>query len=253
MYQVVTRPDAAAYVQGRANGSLGPHDLKVSYRGAEADDLVDAIEDTLETVLEGWHAREDTKYRTDQSRDELEGELSAELHSGLAALPASVLTDRDFWRFCATYLYDFVTWRQPSKTVTASLAYFGAQSNGIGRECVPHRMFDRAHIASVGGFLSGDDDPYSLAKFGAADVWKSHILRVANGNAPMVAREILQDVKEGTLKTDVVRPMVRNLRRARSNIIFEILNQEQARSLVDRETARVINSGPALDHERLSD
>lgn len=253
MYQVVSKPDTVAFVKGRHDGSLGAHDLKVSYRGAEAEDFVDEIEEALERILTGWRSRDASKYTSDQARDELEGQLSAELHEGIAHLPASVLTDKDFWRFCSAYLYDFVVWRQPSKTVTAFLPYFGAATNGLGRECVPHRMFDRAHIAKVGGDFAGDSDPYALARFGAADVWKSHVLRVANGNAPVVVREMLTDVKTGKLKTDVVRPFVKNLRRVRANVLFEVLDQHQARDLVDRETIRTLASAATLDSDGPSD
>ncbi|KMO75870.1 hypothetical protein [Mycolicibacterium obuense] len=253
MYQAVTKADTAAYVVGRQDGSLSANDYKVTFRGSQADDFVDEVEDALERVLAGWRARDASKDRLDQARDELEGQLSQELHIGFEHLPASVLTDKDFWRFCSAYLYDFIVWRQPSNAVTALLPYFGAASNGLGRECVPHRMFDRAQIVKTGGDLAGDPDPYSLARFGAADVWKSHILRVANGNAPVVVREMLTDVKTGKLKTHVVRTFVKNLRRARSNVLFEVLNQPQARDLVDRERARTLSSAATLDSDGGSD
>lgn len=249
MYQIVSKSDAVDYVNGRHNGSASVNDLKVRYRGTESDDFVDDIEEALEVVLTTWRSADSSKYKSDQARDELEGDLAAELHGGLAHLPASVLTDRDFWRFCSCYLYDFVAWRQPSKSVTAFLRYFGAASNGLGRECVPHRMFDRAHISKVGGAAADAADPYALARFGASDVWKSHILRVANGNAPLVVHEILTDVQSGKLKTDVVRPFVKNLRRVRANVLFEVLDQHQARDLVDREIARTLAAAAMLDSD----
>lgn len=219
---------------------MAAHDLRVIYRDPEGYDCADEVEGVLDGVLERWQSHDLTKLKSDQARDELEGHLAVVLHEGLAHLPASVLTDRDFWRYCSAYLYDFVVWRQPTKTVAGCLPYFGSASNGLGRECVPHRMFDRAHIAKVGGDYVGADDPYDLARFGAADVWKSHVLRVANGNAPVVVREILTDVRTGTLKTDVVRPFIKNLRRVRANVLFEVLDHHQARDLVDREIQRTI-------------
>lgn len=242
MYPVLSRTEVAAYVAGRFDGRLSALDIRPNYREDDGPDWSERIEDSLASVLDAWRSCDSARYTSDQLRDELEGQLSVELHSGLASLTAAVLTDRDFWRYCAAVLYDFVVWRQPSKSVTATLHYFGAASNGLGRECVPHRMYDRAYIAKTGGEAAGDDDPYALARFGAADVWKSHILRVANGNAPLVVHAILSDVRDGKLKTDVVRPFVKNLRRVRANVLFEVLDLPQARDLVDRESARTAAS-----------
>jgi hypothetical protein len=249
MYPVVSRADAATYVKGRADRTATSVDLRVNYRGNGSEDWVEEVSDGLDGVIATWGSMDRSRFTSDQSRDELEGQLSVDLYRALQPLSAGVLTDRDFWRYCAAHLYDFVIWRQPSKTVTASLPYFGAANEGLGRDCVPHRMFDRAYIAKVGGDAAKDDDPYALARFGAADVWKSHILRVANGNAPIVVHEILADVKNGKLKTDVVRPFIKNLRRVRANVLFEVLDTDQARDLVDRETERTLALMTLLDDE----
>lgn len=245
MHQTVSRKDATSYLEGRHDGSLGSHDLKVVTHGPEAEDLVDVVGDVLEDVLQRWRETDLDAVSSDQQRDQLEGDLSAELHSGLRQLPASVLTDRGFWRFCATYLYDFVVWRhQSTETLPALYPYFGVASESVGFECVPLRMFDRAMIASLGGVDAGSDDVYSLARFGARDVWASHILRVRTSYAPFVAHELLLDVHAGLLPTEKVRLVAKNLKRVRSNVLFEVLDPLQARDMLDRETAR---AAAALD------
>jgi hypothetical protein len=246
-YPVVFRSDVTAYINGRGGGHMSGLDLKVSYRDSPGDDWVEQIDETLDVVLADWRAKDLSKFNSDQKRDELEGRLSVSLYEGLAELPAKVLTDKDFWRYAACYLYEFVLWRQTTKKVTAQLPYFGAASNGLGRECVPHRMFDRAYIAQAGGLAAKATDKFEMAKFGAADVWKSHILRVANGAAPIVVHELLTDVKGGMLKTELVRPFVKNLRRVRANVLFEILDPLQARDLIDRERTRTVANLDALD------
>lgn len=239
MYPIASRADVIAYITGRQDGSLTELDLRSSTSGAETTDWFDDISDTLTQVLEGWQSRLDSgTYANDQAKDALEGQLAVVLHRGLKDLPAAVLTDKDFWRYCAAVLYDFIVWRQASSTTTGLFPHFGVASNGLGRECVPHRMFDRARIAWIGGTQAQDADPYALAEFGAADIWKSHLLRVLNGNAPLVARAILSEVKAGDLKTDLVRPVVRNLRRVRANVLFEVLDQDQAQLLLQREIQR---------------
>lgn len=255
MYPAVSRKDATQYIVGRQNSSLGPHDLSVVYKGASDQDWGEDVEAVLASTLLAWEETDLTTYSSDQARDSLEGELSALLHEGLRQLPAAVLTDRDFWRFCAASLYDFIVWRhQSSKTVAALYPYFGAASEAPGFECVPLRMFDRAHVAREGGSLPGSDDPYALARFGARDVWASHILRVRTSYAPLVAHEILMDVRAGKLPTDIVRDLAKNLKRVRSNVLFEVLDSLQARDLVNREEERVSNmSGGVLDFKSSDD
>lgn len=253
-HQYVTRANAIVYIEGRADKKLSHTQLEVEHRGSNGVDYVEDIDEAIETVLEHWQNADLAKYSSDQKRDELEGELAVPLYEGLQDLPAEVLTDKDFWRYLSAALYDFVVWRQnTTKTVTGLFPYFGVASNGLGRECVPHRMFNRAYIVGVAGKVNAAADPFELARIGAADMWKSHVLRVANGNAPLVVHEFATDVKAGNLPTDILRPMVKNLRRVRSNVLFEVLDPHQARDLVDRETERTKRSMGLLDDEEPDD
>lgn len=249
MYPIVGRKDLKTYIAGRSAGVLEPHDLVVNYERSSAEDLPDEICAVLDGVISTWRALDLASITSDQARDAVEGELSASLHDGFRELPANVLTDRGFWRFCAGKLYDYVIWRhQTSKSEPALHPYFGVVAETLGFECVPHRMFNRALIAHAGGAVVGSDDPYALAKFGARDVWASHILRVRTSYAPAVARELLVDVRDGKLPTLTVRLLAKNLKRVRSNVLFEVLDEHQARVLMDRETERVrATHGETLD------
>jgi hypothetical protein len=239
-YPTSTRANTSRYVTGRFNGSLSALDFAPAYNESDSVDWVGDIEATLDRVMDAWVDAGPKSIKDPNAKDAVEGELSVILYEGLKDLPGRVLTDRDFWRYCSAYLYDLIKWRQPSKTVPPFLTYFGCASEGIGRECVPHRMFDRAYIARTGGEQAGDRDPYLLARFGAADMWKSHILRVLNGNAPLIVHEFMSDVASGKLGIGdrVTREMISNLRRVRSNVLFEVVEDFQARELVDQETER---------------
>jgi hypothetical protein len=230
---------AEKYISGRRSGAFTEHDLHAEQRGEDADGDYEAILDLLEEILEKWNASDRIKIKSDQAKDATEGKLAVMIFAGLRSLPGRVLSDRDFWRYCAAYLYDLVEWRNGNG---CSLINYGASANAIGHDCMPHRMFERASIAHLGGVAAGDTDPFELAKFGASDVWRSHILRVLNGNAPVLVHEILTDVKEGNLKTEIVRPLIRDLRRVRANIVFELLDQSQARVLLDRERKRTLET-----------
>jgi hypothetical protein len=238
-YPALSKLEAEKYVDGRRKGVLTEYDLHAEQRGNESEGDYEAVRDLLDALLQVWKSTDLSKSKSDNAKDGVEGKLSVLLHKEFQLLPASVLSDRDFWRYCAAHLFELVQWRNGPE---CSLDNYGAKTASNVRECMPHRMFDRANIAYKGGVAVGDKDPYAMAKFGASDVWKSHILRVLNGNAPLVAHEILIDVKAGNLKTDVVRPFIRNVRRARANVFFELLDRRHARELVDREIDRVLES-----------
>jgi hypothetical protein len=237
-YPVLSRAKTEEYVCGRRDGTLPDGPPEYDLRGPE-DDCFDDVEEALREVIDKWRSVDPSKVKSDQARDKVEGELSVVLYRRFSDLPGTVLSDRDFWRYCAARLYDIVQWRYGE---SGSLANFGAKTNAISHECLPHKMFERAHIAFVGGKAVGDRDPFALACFGASDIWRSHLLRTLNGNAPVVAHEILTDVAAGKLKTDLVREVVKNLRRVRANVLFELLNQPQARELIDLETAQAVSS-----------
>lgn len=237
-YPVLSRAKTEEYVRGRREGTPPDAPPEHELRGPD-DDCFDAVEEALQEVLDQWHDADPFKAKSDSARDGVEGELSVVLYKLLRDLPGTILSDRDFWRYCAARLYDIVQWRYGEN---GSLANFGAATNAISHECLPHKMFERAHIAFLGGHAVGDADPFALARFGASDVWRSHLLRTLNGNAPVVAHEILTDVKAGKLKTDLVREVVKNLRRVRANVLFEVLDQPQARELLDLETAQAVVS-----------
>jgi hypothetical protein len=233
-YPVLSRAKTIEYVLGRRNQTVNDAPPEPELRGPDDDDLDVVVNENLNKVIERWHAADPRKISSNTAKDALAGELSIELYEGFRDLPGTVLSDRDFWRYCAASLYDFVQWRIGEN---CQLTNYGAASDSV-RDCLPHDMFQRAHIAYLGGAACGDPDPFALARLGASDVWRSHILRVQTGHAPVVAHELLSDVKAGKLKTDLVRDVAKRLKRARANLLFEILDQAQARELIDRETAR---------------
>lgn len=242
-YPALTRKDTAAYVEGRRDGTLSEANLSPEERGSDSDDNYDAIITTLDKVKAEFSAADLSKFTSQQLKDGLEGPLSVVLHEGLKGMPAYLLSDMDFWRFCSAYLFDFVEWRNKKDDKSLpSLENYAAKANGLNnRNCTAHRMFDRAHIAHIGGTQAGLADPYEYAKFGASDVWRSHVLRPLHGNAPVLVHEVVGDVKAGKLPTSKVRPLAKHLQRVRANVLFEVLDQPQARDLLDRETQRVEN------------
>jgi hypothetical protein len=170
--------------------------------------------------------------------DEIEGKLSTKVFDLFNKLPAEILTDRDFWRYLScTYFFDFIIWRDGGKEgAIPSDASFGASSKTITMDCVPFRMFNRGLIDSQ---LSGGKTTGAFAQVPGTDIWRSHILRVRTSYSPELVRQILEKVVEGKLSTDVIRPLAKEIRRLRANIIFENLDQVQTKELFESEYLKV--------------
>lgn len=232
-YPVVDDREARAYIEGRRDGSI-PATTRPPYTSREAagEELVDVFEIVEEAVdaVQDWTGPSASRSKTD--KDAIEGELSIALYRGLRDLPTAILTDRGFWRFVATYwMYEFIQWRDGENCRPDS---FGAQE-GLGAlwDCVPLRMFDRALISErVAGATELEDASWA-AKIAGTDLWRSHILRVLIGNSPTVVKAMLEDVQAKLLPTSTLRPFVKHLQRTRSNVMFELLDADDARALVD--------------------
>jgi hypothetical protein len=232
-YPILSRQKAMEYVGARRSGALQDCPPESDTRGGDDDCFDLVIEETLQAVVDRWEGLNPQSIAKGD-KDGVAGQLSVVLYEGLRELPGSVLSDGDFWRYCAAFLYNVVEWRMGAN---CQLTNYGAASDSV-RDCLPHDMFQRAYIAHTGGTACGDADPFALAKLSSSDVWRSHVLRVQTGNAPLVAHELLMDVQAGKLKTDLVREVAKRLKRARANVIFEVLDQAQARELIDLESTR---------------
>lgn len=220
------------YVLGRREGRIDPSEPPaVSYRG-EGDDCVDRLDATFATLLADW-AKGRKGAKSGYAKDAVEGQLAVVLYKGLVDLPADVLTDRDFWRYLATaYLFDFTGWRDGED---CQLRSFGCERQNPGWDCVPLRMFNRALISCAG---AQTDDEFWGARVAGTDLWRSHILRVLNGNAPVFVNEVLREVDNKRLPSDVLREFALGARRIRANVLFELLDADQASDLVESERTR---------------
>lgn len=232
-YPTLSLQRTVEYVVGRRNATVQDSPPEYDSQGLGDDYVDELIDETLRAVIAKWESAEPQSIAK-ADRDGVTGQLSVVLYEGFRELPGTVLSDRNFWRYCAAFLYNIIEWRMGAN---CQLTNYGAASDSV-RDCLPHDMFQRAYIAYVGGVAFGDTDPFAVAKLSSSDVWRSHILRVQTGNAPLVAHELLMDVQAGKLNTELVREVAKRLKRARANVIFEVLDQAQARQLIDRESAR---------------
>lgn len=164
------------------------------------------------------------------SRDQVEGLLALELHRHLVDFPPEALGDPDFWRYVSVdTVRDFVFWRDG---VDCSYASFGLSSARRIPDCVPLRMFNRAHIAkAIGNRIQMKDTEVVIV--GGADFWQSHVLRVQNRFDPQVVAELVHAQATGTIpNVQVLREAAKDIRRRRANLVLELQSREDVEALM---------------------
>jgi len=246
-YPTLSGVDATAYVEARRAAVGGENtDLvaPIIFKGSgtEAAPIVDgAIREFREQFsrLQGRTSKSGARVSGDQelTKDGVEGALCSSFHMNLSDLAAEVLTDPGFWRYLGCVeIFAFVSWRDGEG---CKLESFGAGSSFPTWDCVPLRMYVRARICAA----SSTEDPVAVAAIAGTDVWRSHILRVKTGNAPELAVALAQAWGRKELTTDTVRDVAKRIRRLRSNIMFEVLDAEQATDIVAHQIAQAASTG----------
>ena len=178
------------------------------------------------------------------------------IHGYLSNLDDQVLIDDDFWRYLSgVFLYQIVRSRHPesakAKSVEANWANFGGK-NSSTTESLIRRLY-------LGASLSIDStdrqDTYHLSRIHDVDLWQSHIIRVLSGENPVYVRSLLKwfkhrekwysnmpnsiDVmkdlnKLENFRTAHLRDFVKRIRRLRSNVIHEFLDENEISAMISR-------------------
>lgn len=195
-------------------------------RNAQGELDADDVEDLLREVTRKINTSQAQKLKTKGiSLDQVEGMLALQLHAVLVDLPATCLTDPDFWRFVSVELVrDFVFWRDG---VDCSYASFGLSSSRRIPDCVPLRMFNRAHIARL---IDPNDAnrQIEIVKAGGADFWQSHVLRVQNRFDPRIVSSLVTAMGSSRLSNvQELRDVAKDIRRLRANVILELQTDRQ--------------------------
>jgi hypothetical protein len=230
-YPVVSRADARGYLQKRRDEPHSEQELNVCYRD-EGEDL--DWEDMASQLIAAL-----TKLQTpgviskgDPRGNQFETAASAIVHQHLPQHPA--LTDPEFWTwFAVVHGHDIVDWRYGPK---GALANFGA---GPAGENFFFRLWLRADI----GFDAAAHDSYALARLGDIDFWRSHVFRQGYGEARTFVRALLNfqfpaaEGHKARLSHDDIRDLAKRLKRARTNLLFELMTEPRAREYIESEWA----------------
>jgi hypothetical protein len=164
---------------------------------------------------------------TGMTDDQVEGLFAIALHSELNDFPPQTLADPDFWRYVAVEFFrDFIFWRDGENCSQAS---FGL--NGMRRipDCVPLRMFNRAHIANRiinnGSTLKLED----ICLAGGTDFWQSHVFRAYHRfDLKIVEELILASMKT---QNDVVREVAKTVKQFRANYDFHFRQEKHVEEM----------------------
>lgn len=247
-YPVVTFEDAQEFVRRRRSGEL-PDDArpKTQYRavGDSSVEVIDLLEEALDEVNDVFLANKDDNY-TIQKRDIVEGLMVEPYHRALRELPAEVVTDRDFWRYLATaHLFAFATWRDHKIGGSGWPANesYGCSARSLHPDTISLRMFNRGQISVLAA--RDGEDPYAVARPGAGDIWKSHILRTLNSQAPLVVRSIIQKAEQGEFPATLVRPFIKRVRKVRANVLLEAFDDLDAEEFVTAEREATLGAQAA--------
>jgi hypothetical protein len=249
MYPIVTFESARTFLESRRlDGVSSNHTPNVEERsGADEDGLdVSAISHRAVTeLLEEFESRQGD-FDTQNDADKLEVLLIPNFYDTLKVLPAHVLSDADYWRYLAiaTPLISWVEWRdrnrrgpKPWPSMPADQSYGAHSASSLHQDTVPYRMFMRGDISAAAFESGATNDAHALSAFAGSDFWKSHILRGLTSYSPAVVAAAIQ--AQESLSSKEVRNLFPQLKRLRSNILFETLDEAAANDLVARAAEEV--------------
>mgnify|MGYP006444542275 CR=1 FL=1 len=174
----------------------------------------------------------------DVAKDSIEGRLSCLLFEGLKDIDARVLTDAGFWRYLAVCeMFEYIEWRDGSD---CGLPSFGAGTHGLTWDCASKRMFVRGRIAKE---ARSNESWQTVARIAGTDVWRSHILRVRTGESPQLACALLEAWDRREIRTKEIRDVAKRIKRLRSNLVFEVMDQTQIQSMLERQIEAIRRDG----------
>jgi hypothetical protein len=201
--------------------------------GAEAD--WEEIANQLYQALEGIKAAFPEPER-DGGYRKFEILAGIEAHKLLPDHPATA--DPDFWTWLVIRGFiPLVSWRYGETADTKNFGLGGAQENLL------FRLWLRADI----GFSSATNT-YKLAEYGDIDFWRSHIFRQSYADGRDFARALIKfqfpDGPEAKARLSVkqIRDFAKHLKKARSNLAVEVLNEAESARLIEREWTKLADS-----------
>jgi hypothetical protein len=233
-YPALTKTDAKRILTAYRNGEeVARIPAFTKQLGAEADweEIADELYQALEGIRAGFPEPEkDGGYR----KFEILAGIAA--HKLLPDHPATA--DPDFWTWLVMRSFiPLVSWRYGDAADSKNFGLGGAQENFL------FRLWLRADI----GF-DPDTATYKLAEYGDIDFWRSHIFRQSYADGRDFARALIKfqfpdgPEAKGRLSVKQIRDFAKHLKKARSNLAVEVLNEAKSAQLIEREWTKLAYS-----------
>lgn len=232
-YPIIENAEARAYLQSlKTENSLDFPTTRTVDEGADHD--WHSLGGDLLAKLESLAVGGPVKKRGDPRGAEFEISAAPIVHERLPSDPA--LADPRFWTWLTmTFGLGLVNWRYENKP---DLANFGA---GSPVENLMFRIWLRAEVA----YSPELSDPYELAKVGDIDFWRSHIFRQSYADSRTFARALINfqfpqaNQRKAKLSINDIRALVKRLKKARTNLHFELMPYDRASRFIQEEWERL--------------
>ena len=165
--------------------------------------------------------------RSDSARmEKLEGKLAVVVTKHLRDLPIELLDDQGFWNYLAvSRFWPFIA-RREAKAIQ--------QGNGLKYVDAKHRTEQipfRLYLRGKSVIDSAPELAWKLER--STDFWRSHIIRVRIGSNPNLATAFARLQEEERMNTSELRRYARRLNRTVTNLVVELLDQDDADALVE--------------------
>lgn len=240
-YPIITTADATAYLASKRSGAPLDLELLVKARG-DGPELTQEFVAGLVADMAAIKARFPDGMKSQKSANAFEAQAARAIHQRVN-VDAGILADADFWLWLAVaHFSDIVEWRYGSPDGGTGLANYGI---GARTENLLYRLWLRAELV----LDEQAGDRYHLCDRGQIDFYRSHLFRQGYANARSFARALLKyqyrdakDVVQPHLKVGQIRELVKRLRRMRSNLFLEILDETECHQVIEEEAGRVLTA-----------
>ena len=236
-YPILSKAEARLYLQAAETAAAAEEltpafpEPRIADDGSDED--WDAIATDIRAIL-GKLASESSGNEGEVKGGAFEAAAGPAIHS-LLPEEHPALADPEFWVWLTlTHGIDVVDWRYPGKR---NLKNFGVGGSG---ENFLYRLWLRAEIVHS----PGDSDEYKLSRVGDIDFWRSHIFRQGYGEVRPFARALVEfqfpatNGRKARLKIADIRTLAKQLKRARSNLMFEVMSETRAADFIESEWKR---------------
>ncbi|MER8701345.1 DUF6339 family protein [Mesorhizobium sp. M1273] len=236
-YPIVNKAEARTYLRSPAESGEQKALPEIRFNDEGSDEDWVGIAEDLSTQLLELLASSKSEHGLDGGR--FEAAASPLVHQ---VLPTHIaLADPEFWIWLSVaHCLPVVDGRYGRKRNLKNFGIGGAAENLL------YRLWLRAEIA----FDRAQSNEYDLARVGDIDFWRSHLFRQGYGDVRTFARALisfqfpLSKKRKSRLKIDQIRALAKQLKRARSNLMFEVMSESRATQFIESEWERIASDIP---------